>query len=184
MASADTINQLASHLTAKPLRDSNMIDLPTEVEVLFTAVKQTTSLPAFMRSIEEVVPETTCERRKWTKGKQTAKETATELEVRSESFLMGSSPRAQRWEKACKLLRDEMDRPTFKLQAQWWKSKAEQSMEGTAGICSLSSRTTEHMRNYCAVSWSYVDRWIELAKYRPMNRKRGRRGHKPHRSFL
>ncbi|KAK0192021.1 hypothetical protein F5146DRAFT_1135755 [Armillaria mellea] len=44
MASTGIIYQLASHLTAKLLRDSNMIDLPTEVEVLFTAVKQTTCM--------------------------------------------------------------------------------------------------------------------------------------------
>ncbi|KAK0192025.1 hypothetical protein F5146DRAFT_999281 [Armillaria mellea] len=40
MASTDAIDQLVSNLTAKILRDLNVIDLQAEVEVLITAIKQ------------------------------------------------------------------------------------------------------------------------------------------------
>ncbi len=59
----------------------------------------------------------------------------------------------------------------FKWQARWWTSKAEHSMEGTAGRARVyalrQAALWEHMYNHCAISWSYVDEWIELGQVLP-----------------
>ncbi|KAK0437078.1 hypothetical protein EV421DRAFT_1739273 [Armillaria borealis] len=77
MALIDVIDQLASNLTAKILCDSNVIDLPAE-RSNNRYVLGRSSLLTLMSSVEEV-PETTWRE---TKGKQQAKETEMELEVR------------------------------------------------------------------------------------------------------
>ncbi|KAK0196168.1 hypothetical protein F5146DRAFT_997632 [Armillaria mellea] len=202
MASTDAIDQI--------LCDSNVIDLPAEVEVLITAIKQLIrtrqkvgdahvtillQLTCFHLNIEEV-PETTW---RGTKGKQQAKEMETELEVRRRALVEGHPPddmadsesflpvtfltlirirnlyvlngskvkaRVQRWEEACKLVRDEMDRVLliFKWQARWWQTKAERSVRAPRAYALCQAALREHTHNHCAVSSSYVDRWIELGQ--------------------